>query len=436
MTVTVGGTTQTEVSRRTALKAFGGLAAATTGVAGCGRGGSTGSGDSLQFLLLGPTPQLLDAFNKNLIPAFAKQENIKVELQTSDWGSGFQKVLTAASSHSLPDVLTIGGIWTAPLVAKGALLPLDKYTADWPERSKYYGSIWKDCQYKGKTYAVPIYSGVPTVAYRADLFERAGLDPDTPPTTWDEYRQYAEKLVHKKGSRLVTEGADWGLDTSIGLQQTFAQLMFQAGGTYYRADGRSNFASDEGKNALEYLVSFYKDGLSSVNVVNQLTAAAPLVSGAAAMSFTNVSVLANAKINNKSVVAQIRAGRPLKSTPDGKPTTSAWINKFGLAATTKKADAGWKWLQFLSEKSNLEALDEQYGLLPPRTDLVTAPYLHGAPEGFISCSEDVVPQPPNPQMLQIAQVINTELQRAIRMQTGSSDALAAIDKQVDGLTGA
>lgn len=421
-------------SRRGVLAACGGAVLGAAGLSACGSKG--GSKDSLQFLLLGPTPQLLGIFKNKLIPAFAKQEGVHVSLQTSDWGSGFQKVLTAAASHALPDVLTIGGIWTAPLVSKGALRPLDDFTKDWADRSQYYAGMWKDCQFKGKTYAVPIYADVRAVAYRSDLFERAGLDPSKPPTNWDEYRQYAQKLVRKKGSRIVTEGADWGLDTSIGLQQAFAQLVLQAGGTYYTNDGKANFASDQGKRALDYLVSFYKEGLSSVDMVSKPTAPAALVSGSAAMTFANMGVLANAKVNDKRVLPKIKAGPPLAADAGGKPITSAWINKFGLSATTKNAEAGWKWLKFISEKGNLTALDEQYGLLPPRKDLANAAYLDGVDRDFITASNDVVPQPPNPQMLEIAQVINTELQRAIRLQVSSSQALETIDQKVDDLTGA
>ncbi|HEX6446400.1 MAG TPA: extracellular solute-binding protein [Streptosporangiales bacterium] len=423
------------LTRRSVLAGLGGTALAA-GLAACGRGGSGGTTGSLQFLLLGPTPALLTLFKDKLIPAFRKQEGIEVQLQTSDWGSGFQKVLTAAASHALPDVLTVGGIWTAPLVSKGALGRLDEHLKSWSARTSYYPGYLKDCQYKGHTYALPVYADVRTVAYRADLFERAGLDPDKPPTTWDEYRAYAEKLVRKKGGRIVTEGADWFIDTSIGLQQSFAQLMLQAGGTYYKPDGKANFASAEGLRALEYLVSFFADGLSSVDVVNKPTSPAPLVAGSAAMAFTNMSVLANAKANDAEVLPKIKAGPPLATRAGAKPVTSAWVNKFAMSATTKNPEGAWKWLAFVSEKANLGTLDAEYGFIPPRKDLAHAAFLHDVDTDFITASEHVVPQPPNPQMLEIAQVINTQLQRAVRRQAKPADVLETIDTKVDALTGA
>ncbi|WP_223170601.1 extracellular solute-binding protein [Microbacterium sp. NIBRBAC000506063] len=35
--------------------------------------------------------------------------------------------------------------------------------------------------------------------YNRDLFAQAGLDPDSPPTTWDEVRQYAQQISERTG---------------------------------------------------------------------------------------------------------------------------------------------------------------------------------------------------------------------------------------------
>ena len=35
--------------------------------------------------------------------------------------------------------------------------------------------------------------------YDKTIFTEAGLDPETPPATWDELEQYAEQIVEKTG---------------------------------------------------------------------------------------------------------------------------------------------------------------------------------------------------------------------------------------------
>ncbi len=45
-------------------------------------------------------------------------------------------------------------------------------------------------------------------SYNRDLFEAAGLDPDSPPTSWDEVREYAKQITDDdRQGRLLADGA-------------------------------------------------------------------------------------------------------------------------------------------------------------------------------------------------------------------------------------
>lgn len=385
----------------------------------------------LQFMLLGPSNELLDAFNQKIIPAFnQKQPGVKIDLQTSDWGSAFQKITTAAAAGTLPDTLTVGGIWTAPLAGKGALRAIDEYTNKWPDKAQFYEGVWKDAQYKGQTYCVPYNSDTRTVVYRSDFFQDAGLDPAKPPTTWDEYKAAAAKLVKKDGGQVVREGANWGIDTSIGLQQAYAQILFQAGGTYYTPDGKPNFSSPEGLKALNWLVSFFKDGLSSVHFVNQPNAPSSLVAGTGAMTYANYGVITNAQSMNKEVVPKLKAALPLKMDASSKPVTSSWNNKYGIGKTTKAPDAGWAWVAHLTSAEWAALQLSIIGQMPARKDLANADFMKGRDPVFIEAANDVVPQPPNPEMLQIVQIINKALDAAIHLQATPEQTLKDIDAKV------
>lgn len=47
----------------------------------------------------------------------------------------------------------------------------------------------------GKLYGLPFQIAEMCLFYNKDLFELNGLDPETPPVTWEEYRDYAEKIT-------------------------------------------------------------------------------------------------------------------------------------------------------------------------------------------------------------------------------------------------
>ena len=51
----------------------------------------------------------------------------------------------------------------------------------------------------GKTYGVPTMAYAMGLVYNRALFEKAGLDPDAPPTTWDGVRAAAKTITEKAG---------------------------------------------------------------------------------------------------------------------------------------------------------------------------------------------------------------------------------------------
>src|SRR5206468_8149404 len=54
---------------------------------------------------------------------------------------------------------------------------------------------------KGHTYSYPFQRAVQAMYYRKDMFRQAGLYPDRPPRTWDEFYAACQKLTDpEKGS--------------------------------------------------------------------------------------------------------------------------------------------------------------------------------------------------------------------------------------------
>lgn len=429
------GATGPRMDRRSVL----GLGAAVaTGAALSACGSSSGSGGKsagskkLTVLLQGPTQQTIGYVNKQVVPAFAKSSGYTVEVQQSDWD--FQKIMTAAASGTLADVVMLGGIWTAPLASKNALLELDDRLNSWSGKSQFYSSMIKDCQYNGKTYALPIYSDTRTPIYRKDLLAKAGASTDDLPTSWDSFRTLAQQLAAAKPSGMKSP-VDWGLNKSIGVQQTFAQLLFQAGGTYYDASGKAHFNSPQGIKALDYLTSFYTDHLADVNMVDQGTGATAIVAGQAAMTYGALSTYQNAAQYAPDAAKNLVAGKPLSATEGGRPVTSAWINKIGISSHSKDPDGAWKLLQYLAGKRVDEHLDELYGGLPAREDLANAPYMKHVAPNLSDAAKYIVPQPPSPNMLTIAPQIATFLEKAIRNPGNSATILAQLDAKINEING-
>ncbi|HVU66874.1 MAG TPA: extracellular solute-binding protein [Ktedonobacteraceae bacterium] len=99
-----------------------------------------------------------------------------------------------------------------------------------------------------KIYGVPQSGYALGIYYNRKMFSAAGLDPDKPPTTWDDFRAYAKKLT--------TSSVAGFAETSTGNQGGwhFTNWMYTAGGDMQSADGKTaTFNSAKGVSVLQML---------------------------------------------------------------------------------------------------------------------------------------------------------------------------------------
>lgn len=119
--------------------------------------------------------------------------------------------LTAVASGTPPDI----GIWGDYLdfMARGAVVPLDDYIASSSVISpdKFIPGNWDVIQYQGTVYGIPAFECFVRrgLNYNTRLVEEAGLDPDTPPVTWDEVLEWHKALTKfDSAGNLVQFGLD------------------------------------------------------------------------------------------------------------------------------------------------------------------------------------------------------------------------------------
>ncbi|GAA2771845.1 sugar ABC transporter substrate-binding protein [Streptomyces rameus] len=114
------------------------------------------------------------------------------------------KLSAEAGGGTLPDVVNVSPDLVAPLAQAGLALALDKAAASY--RSEYLPGAWAGHRVPGMsgTYAFPWYLNTGPLFYNKALFEKAGLDPDRPPRTYDELFADARRMAEKTGGRVAT----------------------------------------------------------------------------------------------------------------------------------------------------------------------------------------------------------------------------------------
>jgi ABC-type glycerol-3-phosphate transport system substrate-binding protein len=135
------------------------------------------------------------------------------------------------------------------LISKHGAADITSLANGWPQFKDYSPSIASIVtDSSGKIYGIPTNGYTLGILYNRKMFTAAGLDPDSPPKTWDDFRRYAKAL---------TSSSVFGFaETSTGNQGGwhFTNWMYTAGGDMQSADGtKATFNSPKGASVLQLL---------------------------------------------------------------------------------------------------------------------------------------------------------------------------------------
>lgn len=244
-------TTGTRIAALAAATAL--LASACSGGgddAGSDDGGSAAGPVELTFWTWTPNMEkVVDLWND-------EHPDITVTVNKQDGGDpAVTKLLTAIKAGSgAPDIMQAEYQKIPQLVSSDALADLSGSVGD-DIAEHFAAGVW-DAVTLGSdaVYAVPQDSGPMQFYYRADVFEKLGIDV---PTTWDEYADAARK-VHESDPKAYlgtfsANDAGW-----------FAGMTQQAGASWYGIDGDAwsvDIDSDATTKVAEYWGGLVEEGV-------------------------------------------------------------------------------------------------------------------------------------------------------------------------------
>jgi multiple sugar transport system substrate-binding protein len=217
-------------TRRTRLAVVAGIAATGLLAAGCSSGSSGGSGAasgsasgsqkvtiSVVSLIPGSEKAAFDAFDKQVSLFEQNNPNITVKPQEYQWtGPTFAAQLAGGT---LPTVFEVPFTDGKALIEKGQLADLTDLVKALPYSGSINPTVLAEMQdAKGNIYGLPKGAYGIGLQINRTLFKQAGLDPDKPPTTWDELRADAKTIAdktHQAGFAQMTKSntGGWMLTT-------------------------------------------------------------------------------------------------------------------------------------------------------------------------------------------------------------------------------
>ena len=195
----------------------------------------------------------------------AKYPNYKIEWVTAPYGEIVNQVINMAGGGDRVDVIFSESSWVPGFEDAGLAAPVDEVLSD-SFIKDIYPSVLADFEINGKAYGVPLYVTPFVLYYNKDLFAQAGLDPNTPPTTYDEMLKYAEKLSQlkdKNGNKVYAFGQT---TASVAISGTaLTAMVFNFGGEVLDANGNLSCDNEGFRQAFETLALLDERGYNPQN---------------------------------------------------------------------------------------------------------------------------------------------------------------------------
>ncbi len=294
----------------------------------------------------GATQEAVDALNLQVSEFQAKYPWITVEPEEYNWTA---PTFTAAlAAGTLPHVFTIPFTDGKGLIEQHQIVNIDSRVQALGYADKFNPNVVVNGQDEdGAIWAVPIAAYGMSLTYNRTLFTQAGLDPDSPPATWDEVRAAAKTIAEKTGlagfAQMATENTGgWQLTTSTyalgGRMQTIA-------------DGKvtATLNNPQTKAALERIkaMRWQDNSMGSTfdyawGTINQAFA-----SGQIGM-FTGGSDLYTAMVQNNGLKPEDYGVSviPLDSSPDAGVLGGGTLAAVNVNTTEEERDAAVTWIDW------------------------------------------------------------------------------------------
>ncbi|WP_123041162.1 ABC transporter substrate-binding protein [Cohnella candidum] len=293
----------------------------------------------------------------------SSQDQVEVKMEIMDWSVLYQKLTTASASGQGPDFIAFGPENIAKYADLGVLAPVDDfYSNNMIDTSLLPQGYDKLIHYKGHFIGMPMNYFAHALYFNKDMAKQAGLDPEKPPTTWDEMADWAVKMTNpKKGQYGMTLPDGWVY---------IPQLIWANGGDVIDYDTKTSMINKpEAVEAVKYWADL---------VLNQKVAPAPntdnlkmFASGKLGMMFDGPWMSPQFKAAKVDYGVALMPAGPKKQVTFGAGLSMHLTSKGAKDENVK--NAVYKFAQWWFQKDTQKEWAIKIGFPPIRTDLAGDP---------------------------------------------------------------
>lgn len=298
----------------------------------------------------GPSPEEYSA----IVAEFNElHENVEVLIDYVGYDSMHDKIVTSlAADPPIYDAFLMDDVWYGEFQDAGYLLDItDRITQDM--RDKVFESAWAITTVDDRLYGLPYFLDTKYFFYNEALLTQAGFNE--PPTTWEEVLDMARVI---KDMGIVEYPIVWSWAQRECSICDFAVLLTGNGGSWMDADGRPAFNSDEGVEALTWMVTSLDEGLSNpssvTNIEDNVVSVMQQGNAVFALNWLYMANEAGFNEEDSTVVGDIRIGMmPVFESAAAAGLESSSVNAsmgMSIAARSQHPDEAWQYIEYMSSE--------------------------------------------------------------------------------------
>jgi multiple sugar transport system substrate-binding protein len=238
----------------------------------------------------------------------------------------------------------------------------------------------------GKVYAMPFSGDASLLLYNKDLFKKAGLDPNKPPTTWKQIREYAAKINHlgKGVHGYYFAGQCGGCNTF-----TLLPFMWASGGDILNEDGTKATIAGNGalKGALELYRALWTDGVvdPSAKSDNGSSWATTFQSGKIGIQPLGAFGISGLRASHP----EINFGVGYIPGMNGKWSSYAGGDDIAIPRGAKNVDKSWDFIQWSLQTVQQKSILAGNDVIPVRTDDAMKTYQQKDPRYVVAGNAEI-----------------------------------------------
>ncbi len=364
----------------------------------------------------------------NLANEFSEMDNgITVNYREIQFDDVVAESMRAFATGQAPDIISVDNPEHALFASRGAFLDITEMVAasETVNVDNYFSGPLNSVSWDGKLFGVPKATNTIALYYNVDLFKAAGLDPDSPPATWDALVDAARALNDP-------DDAVYGIAFSAKASEegTFQFLPWaqMTGGGYEKIN------TDGAVEAMDIWKTLLDEGLASPDTLTrgQWDSTGTFNSGNAAMVISGPW-----ELNRMVDEAQFEWRVALLPVPEEGAERASAMGDFNWAifSTTDHPEEAFKAIEYFASQD--DRLFPEWGQLPARSDIALPPTgvapKDAALQVFLEQLQYARARGPHPEWPKISKAIQDAIQSSLTGQMSSRDALDQAQSKIEAV---